>query len=133
MKTVAKFKPIWRCYTWLQFCCCLSLITYLSLKPDPGDMFVSLWDKALHVFGWFVVGGALTAAWGYRRYFTVAIIALWCYSALIEVLQEFTGRQFSGMDMLANALGIGLAVAVFLALKHLWPQWLLELLSPNAT
>ncbi|WP_460231041.1 VanZ family protein [Aurantivibrio plasticivorans] len=129
MKTVAKFKLLWCWLAWLQFVSLLSLITYLSLKPDHGDIFVSIWDKALHVFGWFVIGGSLSAAWGYRRHYLTAIVALWCYSVFIEIMQQLTGRQLSGFDMLANAIGCSLACGLFLLLKSLWPSWFFQFLT----
>ena len=133
MKTVAKLKPVWRYLAWLQFLCLISLITFLSLNPDPGDIFVSIWDKALHVFGWFVIGGSLSAAWGYRRYYLGALCGLWCYSVLIEVLQQLTGRQMSGYDMVANAIGCSLACGLFFILKPFWPKWLMLLLTTDSS
>ncbi len=38
--------------------------------------------------------------------FFIAAVCLFIYSVGIEIIQQFTGRQLSGLDMMANAVGV---------------------------
>lgn len=83
--------------------------------PDPGTG-----DRFEHVAAWFV----LTAA-GYalapRRVLAIPIFAL-VYGVAIEILQgaAWTGRHSDPLDFLADATGVALGVAAFLAVRWSW-------------
>lgn len=111
-----------RAFVWLT----AALLVYVSweaLRSDPGGSSLSQMDKLLH-FGAFMAlstasalalapgqGGALQG----RRLLGLAGAWLF-YGVLIEVLQTFVpGRESSGLDVLADAVGI----AAGLALAHL--------------
>lgn len=82
--------------------------------PDPGTG-----DRFEHTAAWFV----LTAT-GYalapRRVLAIPAFAL-AYGLAVEVLQGVapTGRHADPMDFAADALGVGLAVAGFLAVRRM--------------
>jgi len=99
---------------WVQFSVLLLVASYLSLTPSPGDIFVSIWDKFLHVTCWAVLLLSLRFAWHKTDFGLLPGIALFLYSLLIEILQSLTGRDFQLADLLANALGILIAYLVIL-------------------
>lgn len=86
----------------------LCLLPSRSL-PDPGTG-----DRFEHMAAWFVLTltGYLLAP---RRRVLIPTFAL-AYGAVIEVLQGAvgTGRHSDPQDFIADAIGVGLAVAVFL-------------------
>jgi VanZ family protein len=79
--------------------------------PDPGTG-----DSFEHSTAWFVL--TLT---GYvlapRRAFAIPAFAL-AYGVFIELVQGQVGRDADVRDVVADAVGIGLAVLVFLALRR---------------
>lgn len=99
---------------WVQFSILLLVASYLSLTPSPGDIFVSIWDKFLHIACWGVLLLSLRFAWHKTNFGLLPGIILFLYSFLIEILQGMTGRDFQSSDMLANALGISIAYLVIL-------------------
>lgn len=99
---------------WVQFLVLVLLASYLSLTPAPGDFFVSIWDKFLHLACWGVLLISLRFAWHRTGFGLLPVIGLFLYSLLIEILQVLTGRDFQFADLLANALGILLAYIVIL-------------------
>jgi VanZ family protein len=98
----------------VQFLFLTTYATYLSLTPNPGDVFASVWDKFLHVICWLGLCLSLRIAVTQTRYFPAAALGLFAYSILIEIVQHtLPPREFSVADIVANAVGIisGLAVA----------------------
>ncbi|TQV77599.1 hypothetical protein FKG94_14570 [Exilibacterium tricleocarpae] len=109
-----------------QFLLLLSYASYLHLTPSPGAVFVSIWDKALHVVCWLVLTLSLQIALaGVRtaaplRLSAQGAMALLVYSALLDMAQHWVpGRHFSPQDILANAVGIALGLAFIGALYRL--------------
>ena len=121
------FARSWLIAVWLQFVILTSYATYLSLTPDPGDIFVSIWDKLLHVSCWFVLLLSLYVAsrrakmpWGYA-------VALFLYSSIVEGLQSFSPeRQVSAEDLLANGLGILFAYGFTFLISSLYQRLILS-------
>lgn len=88
-------------------------VLYLSLSPDP-IVSISSWDKANHVFAFFVLGTLGLTAWPGRRPTTLA--CLFAYGCLIEVLQTFTAtRQGDWHDVIADVVGLLMARALIAA------------------
>ena len=89
-------------------------IAYLSLTPS--DTITIGNDKISH----FIAYGILMSNVGLLTYhkaksFLLGIFLSLAYGALIEVGQHFVpGRFMSGLDMLANAAGVGFGVLVTL-------------------
>jgi VanZ family protein len=95
------------------------LVAFYSLTPVDAT-FVSIWDKLLH-FGCYAVFAFI--AWftaTKAKTFYVLCCVIIAYSALMEVGQGFVpGRMMSGLDIVANALGV-LAVVIFYVVYQRW-------------
>ncbi|MGH8492657.1 MAG: VanZ family protein [Moraxellaceae bacterium] len=90
------------------FLICLCAVLYLSLDPAPLVKGMD-YDKANHVLAFFALGVLLRLAW--PRFRVVwAIAALLVLGVLIELVQHFTGRDAAFADVLADILGLVLAV-----------------------
>jgi len=99
----------------LLFAAALAAVLLLSLwpLPEPSPLGTG-WDKADHVAGFVALGLLGLPSWPAHRARVLA--GLLAYGALIEVLQGFTDyRQGDWHDLLADAIGIGLAALVFAA------------------
>ncbi len=108
--------------SWFQFIIFLAAITFLSLTPNPGSAFEHVSDKILHVIGWSSMSVSLGLPWlvsvffnsnwlAYRtssrlKKYLFAASLLFVYSIAIEFIQQYTGRQLSGWDMVANSVGV---------------------------
>jgi VanZ family protein len=120
---VGRYSPGYRLYliaTWNLFIVLTGYGTYLSLVPAPGAAFEQVWDKLLHVTGWFVLTLSLRAAWPKPRLPWLAVFGLLAYSLLIEILQDTVpNRQFDLWDLVSNGIGILLAYGLSLLI---WPS-----------
>jgi len=129
---VARYQGYYRLYqvaAWHQFIILLGYATYLSLTPSPGELFESSWDKLWHAGGWFALTLSLRLAWPTLRLPWWAAFGLLLYSLLIEVLQHYSpNRQFDLYDLIANGIGILLAVA---ASRFVWPPVHRRLMTLN--
>ncbi len=77
-------------------------------------------DKLVHLGGYFAL--ALMAAMGWPRWRGVALVGLPLLGLALEMVQILDPmRMFSWADALANAIGIGMAVAASAALTR-WLQ-----------
>ena len=76
----------------------------ISSRPDTSE-------GDLHLVMWFVAGALLVLAVRTWRLRVVALLGLWLYSGVIELLQTWltTSRSGQWSDFAANALGIGSA------------------------
>ena len=96
---------------------CLILLVMCVLPsedlPDPGTG-----DRIEHTIAWLVLTltGYLLAP---RRLFAIPLFAL-AYGVVLEVLQGVapTGRHSDVRDFFADALGVGLGVLIFLAIRR---------------
>ncbi|MFM6985707.1 MAG: VanZ family protein [Hydrogenophaga sp.] len=89
----------------------LSVLSLVPVGHLPPAMF-SLWDKAQHALGF---GGLmLLGVWAYPVHPRRLASGLLCHGAIIEILQYASGwRQGDWADLSADALGIGLAMALW--------------------
>jgi VanZ family protein len=81
---------------------------------------VRLWDKAAHALAFAAL--MLLCAFAYRRRLSLSRIALllFLFGVAIEIVQFLLPyRQFSLLDMLANSLGILVALPLVLPLEKL--------------
>ncbi|WCP79076.1 VanZ family protein [Vibrio harveyi] len=85
-----------------------TLIAYLSLSSgelqDWGN--IAYLDKMQHSMaysGFGFLGGFCVANWRQRWIVALSILL---FSAVIEVLQGYVGRQTSWLDLIANSIGI---------------------------
>jgi len=85
--------------------------------PDPGTG-----DKFEHLAAWFILTmtGYILAP---RRLLAIPAFAL-AYGAFIEVAQFLapTGRHGDVTDLVADSVGVGIAVVLFLAARRLAPR-----------
>lgn len=86
-----------------------ALVAYVSLKPSGGEG-LPLWDKAMHftIYAIFALLGSSLCRSQAQLWWMAAAILL--YGAALELAQSFTGRDMSALDILANGIGIGVAL-----------------------
>jgi VanZ family protein len=93
-------------------------VAFFSLTP-VDEVFFSIWDKLLHFacYGLFALIAWWTAIRAKTFYLLCAVVI--AYSALMEVGQSFVpGRMMSGLDIVANALGVAVVAAVYVLYKR---------------
>ena len=97
----------------LLFWITLAAVLVLSLWPTPESLPLQTgWDKTDHLAAFAVLGLLGLPSWPPHRW--RVLFGLLAYGVLIEVLQAFTDyRQADWRDVVADALGIGIAVFVF--------------------
>ncbi len=96
----------------------LAVVVGGSLVPEGVvDIDLTGIDKIVHLAAWF--GLALLAALGWPRWRGLALIGLPLVGLALEVAQQGAGRDFDWLDALANAAGIGLAVALSAVITRL--------------
>ena len=85
-------------------------VTFVSLRPMDGTG-VGDWDKVGHLVLYFIF-----ALLGYRvvsssKHYLYLCIGIVVYSGLMEFAQSFLpGRMMSVYDLVANAVGVAIAV-----------------------
>lgn len=83
--------------------------------PDPGTG-----DRFEHSAAWFV----LTVT-GYvlvpQRARAIPLFAI-AYGVFIELVQGQVGRDSDIMDVVADSVGVALAVLLYMAVRRLWPS-----------
>ncbi len=93
-------------------------VGYLALTPTPPRVADLGWDKLNHLSAFCTL--MLLAGLGWPRRQRRAAVGLLGYGGLIEVLQtQVPGRSAEWVDLLADALGLLLAVALRLAASRL--------------
>ena len=86
------------------------LVAFLSLQPGNGSS-IGPYDKVSHflTYGMFAVLAHRINLSG--RHFVYLCIGIVVYSGLLEVAQSLVpGREMSALDLLANTLGVALAM-----------------------
>ncbi|MCW7551419.1 VanZ family protein [Endozoicomonas gorgoniicola] len=89
----------------------IALITMTILGLIPTEQIpLSDWnDKAQHIIAFLILTFLVDASWPETELNWKKALALLGYGLLLEVLQGFTDyRELSGLDLLADAAGIGL-------------------------
>lgn len=87
------------------------LVVHLSLTPRPPEpLGLQLWDKAYHTVGYLVLTYWFAQLYERRTAVALGILAL---GSSLEIAQGYSGhRQASGLDMLANTLGVAAGVVL---------------------
>jgi VanZ family protein len=94
------------------------VVAFYSLTPVE-EGFINVWDKLLHFgcYGAFAAIAWFTATRAKSFYVLCGVVVV--YSALMEVGQSFVpGRMMSGLDIVANALGVAVVAAVYVLCKR---------------
>jgi VanZ family protein len=101
----------------LAFWCALTTVVVLSLMPGPMlPSAINFWDKAQHALGFFGLTWLALLAYPRKARPQLGVVLLLLGGA-IELAQWATGwRQGDWLDLLADAVGISTALA-------LWLQW----------
>lgn len=122
MVNIGKLYPYSARAQWLVL---TAIATYLSLASNPGDVFISVWDKFLHVLCWFVLTLSLRIAWLHWPWFLVGAFALFIYASVVELLQGLNpARDPSFADIIANGLGVVLGYLFAKLLEPLHKRFL---------
>ena len=83
------------------------LVAFVSLRPPDESSSVGSYDKAAHFFTYSVFATLAFRLYLSRRRRLFIYVAIVLYSGLMEVGQSFIlGRDMSGLDFLANTLGV---------------------------
>ncbi len=103
------------------------IITYLSLTPVEHKVSESTWDKSSHFIAYLILFIIVKKVHTRSNYLSCAIICF-IYSFILECIQYFIpNRCFEVLDMLANALGTSLGVAIYyLLIERLFQQQVLN-------
>jgi len=84
------------------------LVAVMSLRPANGAI-IEPWDKLVHFVVYAIFAVLAHRAVRGRRPFAIACVGIIAYSALLELLQSYVpGRVMSGLDLMANMLGVAL-------------------------
>jgi len=94
------------------------VISWLAFSPAPPPGASLGWDKANHAsaFAALMVTGRLA---GPRLSWRVLALGLLAYGGAIELIQtQLPPREGDWLDLLADAVGLGLGTAVAIALRR---------------
>lgn len=84
------------------------IVLYLTTTPVQYEVGESINDKLSHALAFFVLSFLADYAFPGTRFFPFKILPLFAYGVLIECIQYFLPyRDFSLLDMLGDAVGIG--------------------------
>ena len=104
-----EYRKHWLVIGW----CLIALVWFLSLTPKPPEVGFKLWDKLNHfiayagLMGWF---GQLYIQHSKRFMVAIGFISM---GIVIEFFQGMgSHRVFEYNDMLANTLGVAIAVVL---------------------
>jgi VanZ family protein len=96
---------------------CLLAIEFLATTKIHIEAVESIWDKANHFIAFFVLYVLLSFAYKKLNIITKSLLLL-AFGLQIEIVQELIGRSaFSGLDILADSVGILIGIGVILVLK----------------
>jgi VanZ family protein len=111
----AHLKPVFQAIFWAY----LALITYLSLLPSEFMPGISVWDKIQHCGAYFVMSILVAPLCQKRQHLVIACLGIIGYSGVMELLQGLSpGRDGSWLDMLANSLGVAIAVPLLIRFSY---------------
>lgn len=112
-----RLNPLWLFLGWF----IVISIIYLSVTPTPPDIYSHILniDKLKHVFAYFVLMGWFSQLYRNRNIRVSYAIVFFIMGAILEILQGISQqRHFEYIDMLAN--GIGVMLALFIASIFKW-------------
>jgi VanZ family protein len=101
----------------------LALVVWGEVKPDGGAIEALVWDKALHFIAYFGLGAMVCLALKGSRRVLAAVLGLAAMGGVLEIVQNYTGRDPSFFDEIANILGaVSGAATGWLLIKALRPK-----------
>lgn len=84
----------------------VGLIAWGELTPSPPNLDAVLgWDKLEHFIAYFGLASMATLVIGLRPKLALAILGVILFGAVLEILQQFTGRDPELLDFAANTIG----------------------------
>lgn len=100
----------------------LAVVSVAALAPGDEAPSLGIGDKVDHLLAFVALAAAAALSWAAtRRHTTLAGIGLLAYGACIEVLQTgVPGRHGDALDLVVDALGIGLGLMLVLGLRSRW-------------
>ncbi len=102
----------------VQFIVLAGYVTWLNIAPLSFGDIEFFWDDLAHASCWLILCLSLRLALP-RRKFIYPAVWLFAYSVLVEVVQHFLPyREFSMLDILANGVGVLLALACIRLMKY---------------
>ena len=100
----------------------LAVVSTLALSPNPPGPEVVGWDKFNHGAAFAALAGSVWFAYPTLR--LRGMVALFVYGGLIEIVQAFVpNRSAEWLDVLADAVGIGLGCAIAAAVGRIAPRF----------
>lgn len=99
----------------------LLVIVYFSLKSPQGGVNVQLNDKVGHFIGYGVLSLNTFLVFGFKplRKGILFVMGLVGMGAMLEGLQGLVpGREVSGLDIVANSIGIAIGTGLYLLRKR---------------
>ena len=104
-----KYRKHWLVIGW----CLIALVGYLSLTLKPPEVGIELWDKLNHLIAYTVLMGWFGQIYTTNKHRIIYAVGLIIMGITIEIFQGMgPHRMFEYNDMLANTLGVGIAVVV---------------------
>ncbi len=100
----------------------MAVVSWFAFAPDPGGPGFAHADKLKHVLAFAALGFAATLAGraSVPRQWRV-VLSLLAYGAFIEVVQSYLpSRRGDWLDMLADALGVAVGMALVVAMRKSW-------------
>jgi VanZ family protein len=89
-----------------------AIVAVMSLRPG-GDVTVDPLDKVMHLLVYYIFAVLGYRALANKTYYLYMCLGIIAYGGLMELGQSrVPGRDMSGYDLLANALGVVLGAAV---------------------
>jgi VanZ family protein len=89
------------------------VVSVLSLTPGDALPAINVWDKLQHVLAYLTLAVTGGVAFPGRRRLPRLAIGLLILGCALEALQGFVpGRDVSFDDAVANAIGVGLGLAI---------------------
>ncbi len=102
----------------LSFLMFTGFVTFVSLRP-MGSAQLANWDKAGHLIIYFVFAILAYRVASTPRNYLYLCAGIVVYSGLMEVAQSYMpGRVMSVYDLLANALGVVVAILLVRAVSN---------------
>lgn len=123
-----RFGRFWLVFGWLAVVAAL----VLSLLPPKAVDIPGANDKLEHLIGYLLLTFWFCGLYPRRRYALIALGML-AMGGLVEVLQAalHLGRQAELGDLIADSMGIALAVILAMTPLGRWPRWFEILFQKN--
>lgn len=117
-----------------QFYFLIVFYTYMSLSKPGADLVSTYNDLFLHFIGYAILINSSLIAFGIKSKKINMFIYLFSYSFVIELIQHFIPyREFSLLDLMANALGLFVGLIIGLTiLRLLHRTGLISFLGPQS-